>query len=76
MIKQEYNHNYFNTMQNQYLIKVFNSVKAKQHFIIDIVEAINEEQAEEININKVYFFDSAKKRILGKCKKATVIHKI
>ena len=39
-----------------YLINAYNSKTAKQPFISDIVEARNEQEAEELTINKVYYF--------------------
>jgi hypothetical protein len=59
-----------------YLINAFNSKTAKKPFIIDIVEARNEQEAEELTINKIYYFNSDKTIILGKAKKIQVIHEI
>jgi hypothetical protein len=60
----------------KYLINAFNSKTAKKPFIVDIVEARNEQEAEELTINKTYYFNSAKTIILGKAKKIQVIHEI
>ena len=59
-----------------YLINAYNSKTAKKPFISDIVEARNEQEAEELTINKVYYFNSARTIILGKAKKIKVIHAI
>lgn len=63
-------------MKNLYLFAIYNGINAKNHFISDIVEAKNENKAIKKLLNKVYFCDSEQKRILGKCKKAILIHQI
>ena len=59
-----------------YLINIYNSVNAKNHFITDIIEAKNINEAEKIIVGKKYFFDGDQKRILGTCRKAIVLHEI
>jgi len=59
-----------------FLVAIFNSVNAKNHFISEVVEAKNENEAKAEFINKKYYFDSEQKRLLGTCRKANVIHEI
>jgi hypothetical protein len=59
-----------------FLVSVYSTLKSKQHFIIDIIEAENENEAEKKVIGKIYYSDSDQKKILGKCKKAIVINRI
>lgn len=59
-----------------YLIKIYNTKNAKNHFVTDLIQAETEKQAENKVINRKYFFDSAETKILGVCKKAEVIHEI
>jgi hypothetical protein len=59
-----------------YLINAYNNKNAKKPFIIDIIEARNEQEAAELTINKKYFFNSDKTIILGIAKKVEVIHEI
>jgi len=60
----------------KYLIKIFNTKNAKEYFIIDVIQAETQEDAENKVINKKYFRNSDKTKILGICKKAEVIHEI
>lgn len=59
-----------------FLIAVFHSKNAKNHFISDIVEAENERDAENKLIGKKYFYDYAQTRILGTCRKAEIVNEI
>ena len=59
-----------------YLLAVFNSKNSKNHFVSEVIEATNENEAEKNLIGKKYYFDSEQKRILGTCRKAIVIHQI
>ena len=59
-----------------FLVSVFNSLNSKEHFIIDIIEAENENEAEKKIVGKIYYSNSEQTKILGKCKKAIVIHRI
>lgn len=59
-----------------YLIKVFSSVNAKQHFIADLIEANSRSEAESKVLGKKYYFDSEQKRVLGVCRKAEVVREI
>jgi hypothetical protein len=65
----------FNIMET-YLLAIYNGINAKTHFISEVVEAANEGEATNLFIGKKYYFDSEKKRILGTCRKAEVIHLI
>lgn len=59
-----------------YLINCFNSVNAKKPFITDIQEANTEQEAVNKAIKIIHYMDSAKTRLLGKVRKAEVIHQI
>jgi hypothetical protein len=59
-----------------YLINCYAGKKFKSPFIIDIVNADTPEEAENKTINKTYFKDSNKSKVLAVCKKAEVIHEI
>ncbi len=64
------------TNLNAYLVACFSSKKAKQHFIIDIVLASSQQDAEKKVLNRVYFRDFEERNILAKCKKAETIRQI
>ena len=59
-----------------FLVSVFSNLKSKQHFILDIVAAENENEAEKKIVGKIYYSNSDQTKILGKCKKAIVINRI
>lgn len=61
-------------MEKRYLIKVFNSVNAKNHFITDLINAIDETELEKKAIGKVYYKDSDRKNVLSTCRKIEIVH--
>ena len=61
---------------NKYLVKVYNKLNEKNHFVTDIVEALNKIEVYTILKDKIYYKDSERKHILGTCKKIEIVHEI
>lgn len=59
---------------NKYLVKIYSKISEKRHFVIDLVEVENERKLNEILMNKIYYKDSDRKKILGTCKKIEIVN--
>ena len=60
----------------QFLIKIYNSVNASNHFIVDLVSVNNGYELDAALIGRKYFRDSDNRKLLGVCRKFEIVHEL